>query len=150
METMATGGEDQNRNIKKIRFVFFGSELTDSDILKALSQCGNSPDAAINYILDTPGFLPPPSDVKRAVTSTGATVSAPIKEAGKSELGCVLKPDVRVLKEESDVGLANKCSMEGEIAGFDCVSQSKPAIFDVEGEIAGSDCVLQSKPVILY
>ncbi|KAE9455433.1 hypothetical protein C3L33_12667, partial [Rhododendron williamsianum] len=153
METMATGGEDENRNIKKIRFVFFGSELTDSDILKALSQCGNSPDAAINYILDTPGFLPPPSDVKRTVTSTGARVSAPVKEAGKSELGCVLKPDVRVLKEESDVGLANKCSVEGEIAGSDCVSQSKPAIFDVEGEIAGtnmeeeivgSDCVQES------
>ncbi|KAI8561032.1 hypothetical protein RHMOL_Rhmol04G0304300 [Rhododendron molle] len=139
METMATGGEDQNRNIKKIRFVFFGSELTDSDILKALSQCGNSPDAAINYILDTPGFLPPPSDVKRIVTSTGARVSAPIKEAGKSELGCVLKPDVRVLKEESDVGLANKRSVEGETAGSECVLQSKPAIFDGEGEIAGTN-----------
>ncbi|KAF7145413.1 hypothetical protein RHSIM_Rhsim04G0188100 [Rhododendron simsii] len=148
METMARGGKDQNQNIKKIRSVFFGSELTDSDILKALSQCGNSPDAAINYILDTPGFLSPPSDVKRTITSTGARVSAPIKEAGKSELGCVLKPDVRVLKEESDAGLANKCSVEGEIAGSDCVSQLKPAIFDVEGEITGSDCVLQSKPVI--
>lgn len=112
METMAIGGEDQNQNIKKIRSIFFGSELTDSDILKALSQCGNSPDAAINYILDTPGFLPPPLDVKRTVTSTGTRVSAPIKagngeEAEKDEMGGGFKQDVRA-KEESDVGFESK------------------------------------------
>ncbi|GFZ14244.1 helicase protein with RING/U-box domain-containing protein [Actinidia rufa] len=80
MEAMAIGGEDE--------------------------VCGNNPDAAINYILDTPGLLLPPMEVKRTVTSTGARVSAQIKvtsgeELEKSESVDGLKPMVRE-KSESD------------------------------------------------
>ncbi|XP_057475188.1 DNA repair protein RAD5B [Actinidia eriantha] len=103
MEAMTIGGEDEV--VKKIRSIF-GSDLSEPDILQAVSQCGNNPDAAINYILDTPGLLLPPMEVKRTVTSTGARVSAQIKvtsgeELEKSESVDGLKPMVRE-KSESD------------------------------------------------
>ncbi|CAL5337466.1 unnamed protein product [Camellia sinensis] len=109
MESKAIVGEDEN--VKKIRFVF-GSELSDPDILKALSHCQNNPDAAINFILDTPGFLSPQVTVKRTVTSTGARISGPIRQEndqGSEEVESVdgLKPKIEV-KEQPGLGIQKK------------------------------------------
>ncbi|KAM7485213.1 hypothetical protein LguiA_001222 [Lonicera macranthoides] len=117
MEVKAIGRDDDEKNIKIIRSVF-GSEISEPNILLALSQCNNNPDAAINHILDTPGLLSPPVTVKRTVTSTGARISTQIKEENSEESADFksmdLKPRVRA-KEESDPGVEGKESTQQEL-----------------------------------
>ncbi|XAR49004.1 DNA helicase [Bertholletia excelsa] len=72
METRVPEGE--NENVERIQSVI-GSELSEKKVLETLSHCKNNPDAAINFILDTPGFFLSPVAVKRTVTSTGAWIS---------------------------------------------------------------------------
>uniref|UniRef100_A0A5B7BJ23 SWI/SNF-related matrix-associated actin-dependent regulator of chromatin subfamily A member 3-like 3 n=1 Tax=Davidia involucrata TaxID=16924 RepID=A0A5B7BJ23_DAVIN len=127
MERNTIGGEEEN--IKKIRSIF-GTELPESDIVRALLHCCNNPDSAINYILDTPGFSSPPVTVKRTVTSTGARISTQIKEekgeeSDEAESVQGLKPKVRV-KEEPDVGTDGKDSVEEKFVGLDCVKKLAP------------------------
>ncbi|KAA8548778.1 hypothetical protein F0562_000462 [Nyssa sinensis] len=127
MERSTVEGEEEN--IKKIRSIF-GTELPESDIVRALLHCCNDPDAAINYILDTPGFPSPPVTVKRKVTSTGARISTQIKEENGEESDDAesiqgLKPKVRV-KEEPDVGTDGKESVQEEFVSSDCVKKRAP------------------------
>lgn len=107
METKVIREEE---NIRKIQSIL-GSDVSEPEILRALSQSQNNPDAAINFLLDTPRFITRPVTVKRTNTSTGARISTQIKQEADDEtedhksLG-VSKPMLRV-KEEPVAGLGN-------------------------------------------
>ncbi|CAK9183889.1 unnamed protein product [Ilex paraguariensis] len=102
--------------IKMIRSVI-GPDISELDIVKALSQCNNDPDKAINYILDTPCFSSPPLTVKRTVNSTGGyRISTTQIKTDSDKESEEIKPFdgskmmVKV-KEEPDVGLEGEGSV---------------------------------------
>lgn len=118
MEVKAIGRDDDEKSIRIIRSVF-GSEISEPNIILALSQCNNNPDAAINHILDTPGLLSPPVTVKRTVTSTGARISTQIKEENSEESEDFKSMDLKLrvrAKEESDSGFQVKESTQQELS----------------------------------
>ncbi|KAF8392233.1 hypothetical protein HHK36_022575 [Tetracentron sinense] len=122
MATMATGEDEKMAKIRSA----IGSYLPESDILQTLLISGNNPDAAINVILDTPGFLSGSVTVKRTGTSTGARISTQIKQEtleGSDGYDSVkgLKAKVRVKGEESEMGFENKVSVMEEVVGLDSV-----------------------------
>ncbi|KAK6793212.1 hypothetical protein RDI58_006665 [Solanum bulbocastanum] len=107
---MEANVEENEKNIKMIRSVI-GSEIPQNEILEALSQKNNNPEAAINHLLDSS----PPLIVHKTVTSTGVRISAPIKQENEEEsLGCNTVSGLKV-KEESDLGVIEK----GERKVFD-------------------------------
>ncbi|KAL5994539.1 hypothetical protein ACLOJK_024592 [Asimina triloba] len=66
--------------IENVRRVI-GPSTLDSDILRALSLAGNNPTAAINLILDTPGFLTGSTTaVKRTSAGAGTRVYTNVKQ----------------------------------------------------------------------
>lgn len=100
---MEANVEEDAKNIKMIRSVI-GSEIPENEILEALSQKNNNPEAAINHLLDSS----PPLIVQKTVTSTGVRISAPIKqENGEESLGCNTISGLKV-KEETDLGVNGK------------------------------------------
>lgn len=103
---MEANVEENDNKIKMIRSII-GSEIPENEILEALSQKNNNPEAAINHLLDSS----PPLAIHKTVTSTGVRISAPIKqENGEESLGCGFK-----VKEEPDVGIDE----QGEKKVFD-------------------------------
>ncbi|XP_057957622.1 DNA repair protein RAD5B isoform X2 [Malania oleifera] len=109
---MELNSAEAEEKIQKIRAAL-GKELSRVDILRALSLSGNGIDAAVKFILDTREFWSRPVTVKRTVTSTGARVSAQIKQepSESEEVGSIdgSNSNVRV-KEEPDVGFESKVS----------------------------------------
>ncbi|KAJ4968793.1 hypothetical protein NE237_015494 [Protea cynaroides] len=105
METIIVPEEDKVEMIRSV----LGAEVPESEILRALSLCGSRPDAAISLMLDTPGFLNRPMDVKRTITSTGTRISTQIKKempeyfAGFDPIK-VLEPKTEVKMEEPPTG----------------------------------------------
>lgn len=86
----------QQENVKKIRSVI-GSQIPELEILSALSQCGDNPDAAVSFILEN-----------QANTITGGTrISRTQKgseESDEADLHSGLNPK-RVKKEVPDCEL---------------------------------------------
>ncbi|XP_043694361.1 DNA repair protein RAD5B [Telopea speciosissima] len=133
---MATIILDEEEKVKMIRSVL-GAEVPESEILRAFSLCGNRPDAAISLMLDIPGFLNPPMDVKRTITSTGARISTQIMEktpeysAGADPIK-VLEPKAEVKMEEHAMGfeknpaneLETKIRVKEEQIDVGCVSSN--------------------------
>lgn len=77
MEPEPVGEEDV---VQKVRSRI-GSEVPEAAIIRALSESGFDPDAAVKFLNDNPGLLARPLTVVRAMTSTGgARVLAPIKQ----------------------------------------------------------------------
>nr|DAD19846.1 TPA_asm: hypothetical protein HUJ06_021309 [Nelumbo nucifera] len=94
-----------------------GDNVLESDILRALSVCGNSVNAAIKVILNTPGFIAPSITVKRTLTITGARISTQIKQEGSEDSSQDdpvkgLDPKIRVKEENLDMVLASESSTE--------------------------------------
>ncbi|KAG5613790.1 hypothetical protein H5410_013614 [Solanum commersonii] len=107
---MEANVEENEENIKMIRSII-GSEIPENEILEALSQKNNNPEAAINHLLDSST----PLIVHKTVTGTGVRISAPIKqENGEESLGCNTVSGLKV-KEETDLGVNEK----GERKVFD-------------------------------
>ncbi|KAF7837509.1 DNA repair protein RAD5B [Senna tora] len=76
METEPFGGDVVHKVRSRV-----GSQVPEAIIIRALSECGFDPNAAVKFINDNPGFLARPLMVVRTMTSTGgARVSAPIKQ----------------------------------------------------------------------
>lgn len=100
--------EINQENINKVR-AYFGTEMPESDILQALSQSGNNPYAAINFILKNAK----PITVIRMSTATGARISTQIKQEVSEELEGHLLPELKPksqVKEEQGKGVENKVS----------------------------------------
>lgn len=93
METVTHESESE-KEINLIRSVV-GSQVSEAEILKALSCCDNNAAAAINYILDNPL----PLDVKKTVTCTGTRISGPVKQEIGDELKGSDCPEKGVKKE---------------------------------------------------
>ncbi|XP_052208103.1 DNA repair protein RAD5B [Diospyros lotus] len=122
MENDTVGGEHEAvKTIRSMLGAQLGPQLSESDVLGALTRCGNDALAAVKFLLDSPGLSSPPATVKRTVTSTGARVSAPIKQ-DKDDGGLEdvdkddeVKPkNIVSVKEEPDLG----------VKGSDCVQKS--------------------------
>ncbi|RAL38812.1 hypothetical protein DM860_013493 [Cuscuta australis] len=91
METVIS--ELEKKEVQMIQSIV-GSEVSESDVQKALSCCNHNADAAVNYILDN--HLP--SDVRKTVTVTGARISGPIKVENREELKDSEFPEKGVIK----------------------------------------------------
>lgn len=106
--------------INKVRSAV-GPELPESFIVRTLSRNGDDSDEAIKYILQNPGFLAKPLTVVRTVTSTGARVSAQIKqdddpmESKEEAKPTGTNSTVRV-KEEPVSGLEDEGVESGEVS----------------------------------
>ncbi|XXG45426.1 hypothetical protein AAC387_Pa02g0510 [Persea americana] len=120
--------EADAEKIKNIRSAL-GPEALDSDILRALSMAGNNANAAINIILDTPGFLTQSVTVKRSTIGSGMRVSSEIKKEMPGEDGFSdLKRDIRVKEEECDLGFvygAESNRFHGLVRKDDDLKESK-------------------------
>ncbi|XP_073046809.1 DNA repair protein RAD5B [Primulina eburnea] len=67
MDTVAMQHEEMQRIIKMVKSVV-GPEIPEPAVVKAIFECNNNSDAAINYILDSPSRFSP---VHKTITSTG-------------------------------------------------------------------------------
>lgn len=84
----------QQENVKKIRLVI-GSRIAELEILRALSQCGDNPDAAVSFILENQANTIP----------LGTRISSTQKgKANEADLHSGLNPK-RVKKEVPDCEL---------------------------------------------
>lgn len=72
--------EINQENVEKVQS-FFGPELPESDVLRALRHSGNNPDAAVRFILNNAQ----PVTVVRTCTATGARISAHIQQEAQEE-----------------------------------------------------------------
>ncbi|KAF3456838.1 hypothetical protein FNV43_RR01492 [Rhamnella rubrinervis] len=100
--------EINRENVEKVR-AYFGPEMPESDILRALSQSGYDPYAAINFIL----INAKPITVIRTSTATGARISTQIKQEVLEEPEGHLLPESKPwshVKEEQCKGVENKVS----------------------------------------
>ncbi|KAL5542194.1 hypothetical protein UlMin_009904 [Ulmus minor] len=89
----------EEEKIKKVRLVV-GFEMPESDILRALSQSGDDPEAAIKFIVEN-GC---PMIVKKTVTPTGVRISTQIKQEISEESE----------EDHLDSGLKRKSQVEEE------------------------------------
>lgn len=110
--------EADAEKVKNIRSVL-GDETLDSDILRALSIAGSNENAAINIILDTPGFLSQSVTVKRSSAGSGARISSEIKKEvpDEDDFGDA-KPKIRAKEAESDLGFVKRAKPERKDADF--------------------------------
>ncbi|KAI3469725.1 hypothetical protein Pfo_026388 [Paulownia fortunei] len=72
METVAVESESMETKVNMVKSII-GSEISESDILKALSESNNNTHAAISLILDSPSLfsLTPHLTAQKTLTSTG-------------------------------------------------------------------------------
>ncbi|KAK9137754.1 hypothetical protein Sjap_008348 [Stephania japonica] len=122
-------GKGEEGNVEKVRSVL-GTDLPESAILGALARCGNKPDAAINALLDMPESLNQGLTVKRTVTSTGARISAHVKEEVAENSNDDLKPK----EEESDVKEEVSISGKDDFDSWYPCRSSKPVYVKKEKE----------------
>ncbi|KAJ7979907.1 DNA/RNA helicase protein [Quillaja saponaria] len=123
METKPMAEEEL---IKEVRSAI-GSEVSESDILLALSQSENDSKVAIKFVNENSGFFTRPMMVKRTITSTGARISAQIKQEEPEESEKVQTFDGPLLegsvKEEPDLGSESQVSEKEEMGSQQLVSQ---------------------------
>ncbi|XP_015887954.4 DNA repair protein RAD5B [Ziziphus jujuba] len=98
---------EKEQSFKKVQS-FFGPEMPESDILRALSKSHYDPDAAIKFTLNNAK----PITIMRTVTSTGARISTQIKQEVSDE------PEESHLLHRSK-SISPRSRMELRMAEFD-------------------------------
>ncbi|KAH7518617.1 hypothetical protein FEM48_Zijuj09G0190200 [Ziziphus jujuba var. spinosa] len=104
---MAIDHLKEEQSFKKVQS-FFGPEIPESDILRALSKSHYDPDAAMKFILNNAK----PITTMRTVTSTGARISTQIKQEVSNE-----QEESHLLHRSKSI--SPKSRMELRMAEFD-------------------------------